>query len=135
MGEGEKSKGRPMLFMVVIVVILIVLWILIPNIPKMLDPEEEKEDTSQIFKQYEEFEGENTIIYKNEALNVSLTRDHNIRRNATSYEAEWIDIWGNSSSARGGSPEAMYDEVLREAQDMTSNQIKWYEYMIKNKVE
>lgn len=134
MEEGDKSSRGSIVLVVVVIIIIILLWLLVPNLSKIIDPGNGNGEP-KIFEVFEEFKGENTIVYKNEALNVSLTRDHNPRRNVTSYIAEWIDIWGNSSAARGGSPETLFDEILREAQDMTVDQIRWYEFMIQEIIE
>jgi hypothetical protein len=133
MGEGDNSRRKAVALIALVIAILIIFMILIMNLPKLLNPEDDTKNDA-IYKQFEKFEGESTTLYKNEALNVSLTRQIE-RMNITTYVAEWIDIWGNSSSARGRSPESLFDEILREAQDMTVDQIKWYEYLIEKKVE
>lgn len=134
MEAGEPSKKRPIILIAVVVIILVILWLLIPNIPKLLDPEEEK-TTSEIYEQYEDFTGQNILIYKNEELNVTLYKNYNPQRNTTGYEAHWVNIWGNESSVLGRSPEALYDEILRQGLYLSIDQIKWYEYMIENIIE
>ncbi len=123
-----------MVLVVMVVIIIIFLWLLIPNLSKINNPEKGEED--DIFhEEFEEFEGNNVIVYKNEELNVSLTMEFSPRRNTTSYDAEWINIWGRSESEREDSPLDLYDEILREAQDMTVDQIRWYEFMIQEIIE
>jgi hypothetical protein len=134
MGEGERSSKGSLVLVAVVVIIIIFLWLLIPNLSKINNPENEEDET--IFhEEFEEFEGINVILYKNEELNVSLTREFSPRRNATSYVAEWINIWGRPISEREESPQDLYDEILREAQDMTVDQIRWYEFMIDEIIE
>lgn len=134
MREGDKSSRGSMVLVVVVVIIIIFLWLLIPNLSKINNPENEEEETV-FHEEFEEFEGINVLVYKNEELNVSLTREFSLRRNTTSYIAEWINIWGRSLSERGESPQDLYDEILREAQDMTVDQIRWYEFMIEEIIE
>ena len=132
MGEGDKGKRKTILFIALMVIILVALWLLIPNIPGLLEPEEEDK---QIYQQYEVFETENVTTYKNVKLNVTLTREYHLRGNFTGYEAEWVNILGNFSSAKGRSPETLHDEILRNAESLTSDQIRWYEYIIKNVIK
>ena len=132
MGEGEKSKRRSSIVLIIVVVaILVALWITVPNIPKAFEPQEE-ETESEIWQQYEEFEGTDVLTYKNDQLNVTLNRNYNIRRNTTGYEAHWVDIWGEQSSVLERSPESLFDEILRKAVSLSTDQIKWFEYMIEN---
>ena len=134
MGEEEKSKRRSSIVLIIVVVaILVALWITVPNIPKLF--EEEEKTTSDIYQQYDEFQGDNILTYKNEQLNVTITRNYNARRNTTGYEAHWVNIWGDESSVLGRSYEALYDEILRQGLSLSTNQIKWFEYMIENIVE
>jgi hypothetical protein len=134
MGEEGRPNRGPVVLMVMVVIIFILLWLLVPNISKITSPEE-GEVEEETFEDFEEFEGNNVILYKNEELNVSLTREFSPRRNATSYVAEWINIWGGPISEREESPQDLYDEILREAQDMTVDQIRWYEFMIEEIIE
>lgn len=131
MGEEDKSKGRPILFIVILVVILIALWILIPNIPRALEPEDEETEL-EIFQKYDEFEGTNVMTYKNQELNVTLNLDYNARRNITGYRAQWVNIWGDRSSAYESSPDDLFDEILTQSVSITTDQIKWFEYIINN---
>lgn len=132
MGEGEKSKRRSSIVLIIVVVaILVALWITVPNIPKAFEPQE-KENQSEIFHQYDEFEGTSVLTYKNGQLNVTLNRNYNARRNTTGYEAHWVDIWGKESSVLGRSPESLFDEILRKAVSLSTDQIKWFQHMIEN---
>jgi hypothetical protein len=135
MGEGEKSKGRSSIVLIIVVVaIIIALWITVPNIPKAFEPEEE-ETESESYQQYDEFEGTSILVYKNQDLNVTLNRNYNPRRNTTGYEAHWVDIWGRPSSILERSPEALFDEILRKAVSLSTDQIKWFEYIIDDVVD
>ncbi len=132
MGEGDKSKRKNIFLIVLVVIILVALWLLIPNIPGLLEPEEENK---LIYQQYEVFETVNVTTYRNDKLNVTLTSEYNPRGNFTGYVAEWVNILGNFSSAKGRSPENLHDEILRSAESLTGDQIRWYEYIIENVVK
>lgn len=132
MGEGDKSNRKTMLLIVLMVIILVAAWLLIPNIPGLLEPDEEGKP---IYKKYNVFETKNVTIYKNEKLNVTLTREYHPRGNFTGYEAEWVNILGNFSSAKGRTLDALHDEILRSAVSLTDDQIKWYEYIIENVIK
>lgn len=133
MGEGEKGKGKNIALIVIVVIILVALWLLIPNISKLAEPETESKE-KEIYEEYEEFNTQNITVYKNEELNVTLTREYNPRGNFTSFEAEWVNIWGRLSSVRERSPKVVYNGILREAESLESDQIRWFEYMIENVV-
>lgn len=133
MGEGEKGKGKSIALVVIVVIILVALWLLIPNISKLSESENESEK-KEIYKDYEQFNTDNITVYKNEKLNVTFTREYSQRGNFTTYEAEWVNIGGRLSSVRERSPETLYDEILRSAENLTSDQIRWFEYIIENVV-
>lgn len=131
-GEGENKNKKRIILIALVIIAIIVLWILIPNIPKLMQQEKNENEEKPIYQQYEKFEGKDTIVYRNDELNVSITREYDDYWDYTVYEAEWNDIKGNPGSISASTPENLYDEILEEAEDLSSNQLKWFEYMCKN---
>jgi hypothetical protein len=131
MGEGEKGKGKNIALIIIVVIILIILWLLIPNISEISEPENESEG-KEIYQEYEKFSADNITVYKNEKLNVTLTIQPSRRGNFTEYEAEWVNIWGRLDSVQERSLKALYHGILREAESLKIDQIKWFEYMTEN---
>lgn len=87
-----------------------------------------------IYQQYTEFEGEYRLVYKNDKLNVTITRKPApYQAYQYLYDAEWVDIDGLDSNAYNYStPSALYNAILEYAEEITENQLKWFDYMFKS---
>lgn len=130
MAEEKKSRAKTVILIVVVIIVLIALWILIPNIPRLMFPEEEENNEELSPQEYEMFVGTNTTVYKNDILNVTITYKFGPYWDDTIYEAEWIDKLGESIIVKATTLTDLYNEILGEAQGLLSDQIKWFEYMI-----
>jgi hypothetical protein len=126
MGDGDKGNRKTILLIALMVIILVAAWLLIPNIPGLIEPEVEDKP---VYQQYIIIESNNSKTYKNDKLNVTLIHN-NPSANFTAYEAIWISKVGNYSYAKGESLDDLFSEISRDAVSLTNDQIKWYEYMI-----
>lgn len=82
-----------------------------------------------IWKQYDEYESDDTTVYKNEQLKVQITVWEDWYDDLP-YRAEWTDIDGdNRYTYTCYSIGELYDAILLNAEDFSTNQLKWFEYM------
>jgi hypothetical protein len=132
MGEGDKDRRKTILLVALMVIILIAAWLLIPNIPGLIEPEEGDEP---IYEQYDVFETENFTAYRNQKLNVSIKQYNTALVNSSAYEAEWLSIAGNISYTKGNSLDELYNNILGRIVSLTNDQIKWYEFMLKDELK
>jgi Tfp pilus assembly protein FimT len=134
MGEGEKkSRKKNVILIAAVVIFLIILWIAVPNLSKLLEPEKEENKEEEIYKQYDKIQGQDTVFFQNTELNVSITREYDDYWDFTTFKANWTDIWGNSSTLKANTPGNLLDDIITKAEGLSTNQLKWFEFML-NKV-
>lgn len=122
----EKKKGRIAPFIIGIIIGLVIGVIFSPYFLEVYTVRE-----PPIYNQYDKYEGEDKIVYKNEALKVTIT----ITPAYDYYQAEWIDIYDQSYLEGRYSPTELYDLILMYAERLSENQLKWFEYLLKNIVK
>jgi hypothetical protein len=133
MGDDDKSNRKGYFRIAVIVIIIIALWLLIPNIPGLIEIEEDNDDSSP--QEYDKIDSTDTIVYRNDVLDVKITRNKIEDRENPTYEAQWTNITGNSSSVLSNTPDNLFNEILQVQEDLTSDQIIWFDYMLEKVVK
>jgi hypothetical protein len=125
----EKKKGR-ISFLVLGIIIGLILGMVIS--PFIMDMNSEDKSEIPIYQHYSKSTGEHSRVYRNEKLNVTITKWYNYVIEGYCYHAEWIDVYGyyNDTSQYYGSPLLLHDAVLTSADKLSENQLKWFDYML-----
>jgi hypothetical protein len=84
-------------------------------------------------KQYTKFEGDGKTVYKNENLNVTITKAYDSWDNEWEYQAKWFSIYGHADDTDAySSTTKLYNAVLVYAEILSVNQLRWFDFMLKN---
>ena len=76
-----------------------------------------------IYEKYTRYESEDTIVYKNEELQVIITFYKQYR---------WFEAENQNMQTGGQSKEELYDHILQHPDKIFDNQLKWFDYMCHN---
>jgi hypothetical protein len=133
MGDDDKSIRKDKLYIVVLVIIIVALWLIIPNIPGLIEVEEENDGPPP--QKYEKIQSEDIIVYENLDLNVNITRIQIEGRETPTYEAHWTNATGDFKSVVASSSDKLFNEILQVEEDLTSNQLIWFDYMLEKVVK
>jgi hypothetical protein len=124
----KKKKGRTLPLIVGMVLGLIIGIIISPIVIDIFN------DDTPIWKEHTKHEGEDRTVYQNSKLNVSIIITQ--YPSSTYYEADWKELDGGTGfSSAYSNPLSLLDGVLYYANDMTTNQLAWFEYTLKFVVE
>ncbi len=129
----EKSKSRKIPFVIGITIGLILGIVISPFIMNIFS-----EDKSEIpiYQQYSYFVADYRLVFRNDKLNVTITENYDDFEMRNEYYANWIDIDGRDRGTfiEHTTPIALYKNILSYAEELSENQLKWFDYMLKNKV-
>jgi hypothetical protein len=125
----NKNKGRklPFNFRFIIGLVIIVLFLLFLVLFRVEIPEKK----TPIWGTFSMYKGEdNTTVWRNEKLDVKIINSSSYDN--SNYTAEWIDNEGYKYSISHFSPLQLYESVLYYTEDLSENQLRWFEYMLKS---
>jgi hypothetical protein len=128
--QEKKSKGKRRIIIPLVISFIIVFIIGVIILPYILDVTTED---PPIYRQYTDFEGKDRIVYKNEKLNVIITKTYNNLNEEYEYSASWFDIEGDEYNIwEYRSKGSLYHAILKYAEELSENQLKWFDYMYYN---
>ncbi|MEE9118886.1 MAG: hypothetical protein V3U02_09895 [Calditrichia bacterium] len=114
-------------FLLIGIVIGLVIGLAIrPYITELTNPSEDP-----IYQHYDEFSwSDSSTIYRNEELKVEITV--NYYPNGNDYDARWVNITGDDYGLYNWwNPSSLYERILVYEEELSENQVKWFEYMLK----
>lgn len=125
-GKTEMPRFDLVLFLLIGILIGIIIGHLIsPYLSELTAPTEDP-----IYQQYEESSWGEYTVYRNEDLKVEISVEHFSSGNG--YYARWVNITGNDFGLSGWwNPSSLHEYILEFSEELSENQLEWFEYMLR----